>query len=330
MEILHTRKNERGSFTIMGGERLIGELTYSIEGDKTMVIQHTGVEDAFREQGMGQALVEAAVRVAEESGMEVKPVCPFAKWVLEEGHAEDNGAADQEGGGSKVIQAEPPLQIHGQADEEEENKTEAENANHENNEEPEPAESVTSENPGEDADASEHSEKKDSPNEEKNQQDMAANEPEKNEEIIKNNNNMENEKLPKEEPTEGHPPAESGNNSEAVVNADERTVPPGDDHKETPQKEMEQRNPGSEEEAQEPGADGTVAGGEKKEGVEEKEGATAGDTSSDEQSAESTRKNQLEDSGDTLKPEEFTEMSPKPDEDEIYADGAKPQDDDAK
>ncbi len=55
------------------------EMTYSIAGGHTIIIDHTGVPDALRGRGVGQALVRRAVEDAREEKRRIVPLCPFAK-----------------------------------------------------------------------------------------------------------------------------------------------------------------------------------------------------------------------------------------------------------
>ncbi|MBN7777826.1 N-acetyltransferase [Nitratireductor aquimarinus] len=54
------------------------EMTFSKVGTSQIIIDHTGVPDAFRGQGVGLALVTRAVEDARRSGVKVRPLCPFA------------------------------------------------------------------------------------------------------------------------------------------------------------------------------------------------------------------------------------------------------------
>lgn len=54
------------------------ELTYTRAGDELMILDHTGVPDAFRGQGVGVALVQRAVEDARAGGWRILPLCPFA------------------------------------------------------------------------------------------------------------------------------------------------------------------------------------------------------------------------------------------------------------
>lgn len=63
------------------------EMTYSRMGESTIIIDHTGVPDALRGRGVGQALVKRGVEDARAEGRKVVPLCPFAKAQIER-HAE--------------------------------------------------------------------------------------------------------------------------------------------------------------------------------------------------------------------------------------------------
>ena len=54
------------------------EMTYSRLGPSRIIIDHTGVPDAFRGQGVGVALVARAVADARAEGVKITPLCPFA------------------------------------------------------------------------------------------------------------------------------------------------------------------------------------------------------------------------------------------------------------
>jgi uncharacterized protein len=54
------------------------ELTFTRVGARQLIIDHTGVPDAFRGQGAGLRLVERAVADARAAGLTIIPLCPFA------------------------------------------------------------------------------------------------------------------------------------------------------------------------------------------------------------------------------------------------------------
>lgn len=54
------------------------EMTFSKAGAHLIIIDHTEVPDAFRGQGVGQALVLRAVEDARANAKQILPLCPFA------------------------------------------------------------------------------------------------------------------------------------------------------------------------------------------------------------------------------------------------------------
>ncbi|WP_048644897.1 GNAT family N-acetyltransferase [Nitratireductor soli] len=54
------------------------EMTFSKVGTSQIIIDHTEVPEAFRGQGVGVALVARAVEDARQSGVKIRPLCPFA------------------------------------------------------------------------------------------------------------------------------------------------------------------------------------------------------------------------------------------------------------
>lgn len=54
------------------------EMTFTKVGDSQIIIDHTGVPDAFRGKGAGLLLVTRAVEDARAAGKTIIPLCPFA------------------------------------------------------------------------------------------------------------------------------------------------------------------------------------------------------------------------------------------------------------
>lgn len=59
------------------------KLEYQLEGDRLLLL-HTEVPEAFRGQGMGGQLVEAAIAKAQTDHLTVVPWCPYARRWLKE------------------------------------------------------------------------------------------------------------------------------------------------------------------------------------------------------------------------------------------------------
>lgn len=56
----------------------VAELTFSRASNTLIIIDHTGVPDAYRGQHVGVALVRRAVEDARAGGYKILPLCPFA------------------------------------------------------------------------------------------------------------------------------------------------------------------------------------------------------------------------------------------------------------
>lgn len=57
----------------------IGEITYVKSGRDKLIIDHTGVENDHRGQGLAEELVRRVVEKAKNEGLKIIPLCPFAK-----------------------------------------------------------------------------------------------------------------------------------------------------------------------------------------------------------------------------------------------------------
>ena len=85
--ILRQAEGHKGSFYIEKDGRRLAEMTYTMAGDTTMIIDHTEVSDELRGSGAGLDLVRMGVEHAREKGLKVIPLCPFAKAMIQR-HAE--------------------------------------------------------------------------------------------------------------------------------------------------------------------------------------------------------------------------------------------------
>lgn len=54
------------------------EMTFSKLGEKSIIIDHTGVPDALRGQKVGEALVLRGVEDMRKANKTIIPLCPFA------------------------------------------------------------------------------------------------------------------------------------------------------------------------------------------------------------------------------------------------------------
>lgn len=74
----------KGRYFILKNDLTVAELTMSLADSKLWIIEHTWVEDEFRNSGFGLRLVEKAVDHAMEKGAEILPLCPFARQVFDQ------------------------------------------------------------------------------------------------------------------------------------------------------------------------------------------------------------------------------------------------------
>lgn len=61
------------------GSDEVAEMTFSRLSPTRIIVDHTGVPDVFKGQGVGKALAENIVREAREKGFTIVPLCPFLK-----------------------------------------------------------------------------------------------------------------------------------------------------------------------------------------------------------------------------------------------------------
>lgn len=60
-------------------ENEVGEITFIQSGKNTIIIDHTGVKESHRGQGLAEQLVLKVVNKAKREQLKIIPLCPFAK-----------------------------------------------------------------------------------------------------------------------------------------------------------------------------------------------------------------------------------------------------------
>ena len=83
MKIQRQERGKKGAICIERDGEWIAEMTYRREGARKLVIDHTEVEESLRGKGVGRKLVEAGVKYARANNLLIKPICAFAKAILE-------------------------------------------------------------------------------------------------------------------------------------------------------------------------------------------------------------------------------------------------------
>ena len=76
-EIRREESSSGGRYVLSAGGAE-AEMTFSKAGAALLIIDHTGVPDVFRGQGVGAALVLRGVEDARKAGKRILPLCPFA------------------------------------------------------------------------------------------------------------------------------------------------------------------------------------------------------------------------------------------------------------
>lgn len=74
---VHHRAGAHGAFTVERGSQNLGTLTYSREG-KAITLINTAIQDEIRGQGVGAALVRAAMAFANDTHLDVSVECSWA------------------------------------------------------------------------------------------------------------------------------------------------------------------------------------------------------------------------------------------------------------
>jgi predicted GNAT family acetyltransferase len=77
-EIVLEDKGSKGRYVFRNADGVEAEMTFTKVGDHQIIIDHTGVPEVFRGQGIGVRLVTQAVEDARAQGKKIIPLCPFA------------------------------------------------------------------------------------------------------------------------------------------------------------------------------------------------------------------------------------------------------------
>lgn len=83
MEIKNSNSENRGIFTAIDEGKRAGEMTYSINEEKNVVIEHTEVDPDYQGQGIGKRLIDEAAKFSRENDLKITPECPYARKVME-------------------------------------------------------------------------------------------------------------------------------------------------------------------------------------------------------------------------------------------------------
>lgn len=80
----HFQTERGGEFVIEQHGNRAGEVAYTIIDKDKISIDHTFVEKPLRGIGLGKKLIAATAEFARKNGWKIKPLCPFAKAIMEQ------------------------------------------------------------------------------------------------------------------------------------------------------------------------------------------------------------------------------------------------------
>jgi len=81
--ITHSETDTKGEFVLTRDGKEAGKMTYSKMGESKIILDHTEVDEPFKNTGAGRELVEYGVEWARKNSVKVLPLCPFAKNLID-------------------------------------------------------------------------------------------------------------------------------------------------------------------------------------------------------------------------------------------------------
>ena len=82
VDIKHKQIGHKGMFFVGEEENILAEMTYNMQSNNKMIIEHTEVGDELRGKNVGLQLLLAAVEYARNNNIKIIPLCPFARSVF--------------------------------------------------------------------------------------------------------------------------------------------------------------------------------------------------------------------------------------------------------
>lgn len=83
MVVQHKQQGDNGMFYIKVDGEVLARMTYIQPDAKTLVIEHTEVDDEIRHENAGYQMVQNAVQYARNHHLKIVPMCPFVKAVFD-------------------------------------------------------------------------------------------------------------------------------------------------------------------------------------------------------------------------------------------------------
>ena len=77
-EIQQKQNENKGMFYIEKDGEIVAELTYTLQDNNVMTLDHTETEPEETGQGLASKLVEHSVKYAREKDLKIDPLCEYA------------------------------------------------------------------------------------------------------------------------------------------------------------------------------------------------------------------------------------------------------------
>jgi uncharacterized protein len=78
MEVSIKERETEGYAIARENEKRAGAMTYSIAGEKLIIIDHTEVEPEYKGKSVGKEMLYKIVDMARGKNIKIIPLCPFA------------------------------------------------------------------------------------------------------------------------------------------------------------------------------------------------------------------------------------------------------------
>lgn len=78
-EIKHKESERQGMFYMEDKKGITSELTYTIQDNGIIIIDHTETRPELEGNGLATRLVKRSVEFAREKELKIDPLCPFAE-----------------------------------------------------------------------------------------------------------------------------------------------------------------------------------------------------------------------------------------------------------
>lgn len=84
MQIAIEETDSKGRLVAKDDNQEMGEMTYSKANEgQLLIVDHTGVNEAYKGKGVGKALFDELVAMARKEKRNVMPLCPFTRSMFE-------------------------------------------------------------------------------------------------------------------------------------------------------------------------------------------------------------------------------------------------------